>query len=239
VIPAFRSAATGRGITVKGIAKAVVSHAALLMALAATAGAQPPVLIGFEEREARLAVCRAVERAAARLAQFRDGDRAAALGWPSCTFATQSTEAGQASEMAPHVRVRGVGARLVAIINDATAQSETFRGLVDQINHTDGMVYVAEGDCGSGVRACLLLRMTMMGPHRVLRIQVDGRVADRDLMASIGHELQHAVEVLSYHFVRSSSQMILLYRRICDVCGRFFETNAAVRAGDGVRDELR
>src|SRR5262249_23295868 len=103
--------------------------------------------------------------------QFRDGDRAAALGWwPSCTFATQSTEAvaGQASEMAPQARVRGAGARVVAIINEGAAQSETFRGLVDQINHTDGMVYVVEGECGFGLRACLLLRMTMMGPHRLL-----------------------------------------------------------------------
>jgi hypothetical protein len=218
---------------VKGIAKAVVSHVVLLMALAATASAQPPVLIGFEEGEARLAVRRAVERAAARLAAPR-------CQRPSCAFATESTKAiaGQASEMAPDARVRGVSARVVAIVNDAAAQSETFRGLVDQINHTDGMVYIAEGDCGSGVRACLLLTMTIMGPHRLLRISVDRRAADRDLMASIGHELQHALEVLSYSSVRSSSEMILLYKRICDLCGGSFETNAAVRAGYAVRDEL-
>jgi hypothetical protein len=32
--------------------------------------------------------------------------------------------------------------------------------------------------------------------------------------------------------------MILLYKRICDLCGGSFETNAAVRAGYAVRDEL-
>jgi hypothetical protein len=160
--------------------------------------------------------------------------------WASRAVATESGTmvAGQRSLMAPDARVRGVSARLVAIINDAIAQSETFRGLVDQINHTNGMVFVAEGDCGSGVRACLLLTMTMMGPHRLLRIQVDGRVADRDLMASIGHELQHAVEVLSYRSVRNASELILLYKRICDVCGRSFETYAAARAGNAVREEL-
>jgi hypothetical protein len=219
---------------VKGIAKAIVSHAVLLTALAATASAQPPVLIGFEEEEARLAIRGAVECAAARLADPR-------CQKPSCTFATQSTEAvaGQASEMAPNARVRGVSARVVAIINTARAQSATFRGLVDQINHTDGMVYVAEGDCGGGMRACLLLTMTMVGPHRLLRILVETRAADRDLMASIGHEMQHAVEVLSYRSVNTTSEMILLYKRICDVCGPFIETNAAVRAGNMVRDELR
>ncbi len=32
--------------------------------------------------------------------------------------------------------------------------------------------------------------------------------------------------------------MILFNERICDVCGRSFETNAAVRVGNAVRDEL-
>jgi RNA polymerase sigma factor (TIGR02999 family) len=68
---------------------------------------------------------------------------------------------------------------------------------------------------------------------------VDPRAADCDVMASIGHELQHAVEVLSYRSVTSASEMKLLYQRICDVCGPSVETNAAVRAGHAVRDELR
>ena len=163
------------------------------------------------------------------------------LGRASLTCAAQATAAGDdpASVMAPDARVRGVSARVVALINTATAQSETFRGLVNQIGHTDGVVYVAEGDCGSGVRACLLLTMTVMGPHRVLRVLVDPRAADCDVMASIGHELQHAVEVLSYRSVTSASEMKLLYKRICDVCGPSIETNAAVRAGNAVRDELR
>jgi hypothetical protein len=50
---------------------AVVSSAVVLMSLTATASAQPPVLIGFKEGEALLAVRRAVERATARLAEPR------------------------------------------------------------------------------------------------------------------------------------------------------------------------
>jgi hypothetical protein len=80
--------------------------------------------------------------------------------------------------------------------------------------------------------------MTMMGPNRLLRILVDRRAADRDLVASIGHELQHSVQVLNYRSVRSSRQTILFYERICDVCGRSFETNAAVRVGNAVRDKM-
>jgi hypothetical protein len=56
---------------VNRIAKGVVSGAVLVLAMTETAGAQTPVLIGFEEREARvrLAVRQAVEGAAARLAR--------------------------------------------------------------------------------------------------------------------------------------------------------------------------
>jgi hypothetical protein len=62
------------------------------------------------------------------------------------------------------------------------------------------------------VRPYLLITLTMMGPNRVLRILVDPLRVDRDLMGSIGHELQHAVEVLSHRNIMSGSAMILLYK---------------------------
>jgi len=165
----------------------------------------------------------------------------AVLGGTTSWAATESNPAvaGQPSLMTPDARVRGVSTRLVVVIIEAAAQSKTFRGLVDQIGTTDGVVYVAEGQCRHGVRACLVHAMTAMGPNRVLRILVDPRSADRDLMANIGHELQHAVEVLSDRNVRSFSAMTLLYMRICNACGRRFETDAAIEAGNVVRAELR
>src|SRR5258706_9701530 len=102
---------------------------------------------------------------------------AAVMGWTSGAAAMESGEgaAGQPSLMAPDARVRGVGPKLLATINEATAQSMTFRELVDRINATDGIVYVSEGQCGHGVRACLSNTMTMAGPNRVLRILIDAR----------------------------------------------------------------
>ena len=165
----------------------------------------------------------------------------AALGGTTSAAATESSAAiaGQPSLMAPDARVRGVSTRVVAVIIEAAAQSKTFRGLVDQIGTTDGVVYVAEGQCRNAVRACLLHTMTAMGPHRVLWIIVDARNTDRELMADIGHELQHAVEVLSNRNVRSNSAMTLLYNRIGNACGRRFETDAAIGAGNVVRAELQ
>ena len=124
-------------------------------------------------------------------------------------------------------------------MNDAANRSTTFRELVDQIDSTDGIVYVAEGQCGHGVRACLLVTMTMMGPHRVLRILVDPHKVDPDLEGSIAHELQHAIEVLSHRGIRSGSAMTLLFNKEGRKSGRRFETDAAVKAGNAVRAELQ
>src|SRR5512132_271860 len=147
-----------------------------------------------------------------------------------CALGTSTAEssaalAGQPSLMAPDARVRGSSQRLVAAISDAAAVSQTVRGLVDQIRRTDGIVYVMEGQCRHGVRACLLLSMTVMGANRVLWIRIDRRKVDRDLMGSIGHELQHALEVLSHSSIRSGSAMTLLYKKEGSNEGGHFETD--------------
>jgi hypothetical protein len=147
--------------------------------------------------------------------------------------------AGQPSLMAPDARVRGLSTRVGALIIEAATRSDTFRGLIDQLRKTDGIVLIREGRCGLGVRACLLHAMTIAGPNRMLFILVDTRASDRDQMGSIGHELQHAVEVLSNRQVRTGRAMLLLFKEMCHFCGGQFETDAAIEAGNAVRAELQ
>jgi len=137
----------------------------------------------------------------------------AVLGWTSSAAATESSAAVASHESltAPDPRVRSASPRVVAAIIEAAAQSKTFRRLVDQIGTTDGIVYVAEGECGHEVHACLLFTITLAGPHRLLWILIDPQKSDRALMASIGHELQHAVEVLSNRTIKSGPAMYSLY----------------------------
>ena len=161
---------------------------------------------------------------------------ASVLGWTSQAAAVAS---GQPSLMAPGARVRAVGQKLVALIDEATARSETFRRLVAEVDQTDGIVYVAEGECGHDVRACLTNLITLAGPNRVLRILVDPHKLDRELMGSIGHELQHAVEVLSQRGIRNTFAMIMFYYTTVGLHGGRFETRAAIEAGNAVRTELR
>ena len=166
---------------------------------------------------------------------------AAILGSTSRADAQESSAAvaSPQSLMAPDERVRGVSARMGAVIREAEARSKTFRWLVDQIGATDGIAYVEEGQCGHGVRTCLLHTITIAGTNRVLWIVIDPRKSDLDLMGSVGHELQHAVEVLSHRSVRDYGAMILLYKGMCGGCGPRFETDAAIEAGIEVRAELK
>lgn len=134
-------------------------------------------------------------------------------------------------------RIRPQGATLIRVVREVRARSQTFRALVETINKSDGIVYVEEGDCGHGVRACLVA-VSVAGASRILRIYVNGHDADSTLMVMIGHELQHAVEVLSVPSIRSTAAMHFFYRRESRTTGRF-ETTAAMRTGEAVRDEVR
>jgi hypothetical protein len=137
----------------------------------------------------------------------------------------------------PRVRDNGDPA-IAALIREATARSATFRRLVETIDATDGIVYVEQGRCRRGVRAYLALTVVVAGPHRVLRIVVDGRRDPDTLMAAIGHELRHAVEVLSDPAITSNPAIYFFYQREGPTGRDRFETPAARRAGSEVLSEL-
>jgi hypothetical protein len=164
----------------------------------------------------------------------------AVLHCTSAEVATQSDAAvaTQTLLMAPDSRVRGATQRIVSVLMDGAARSETFRGLITTIGTTDGRVYIAEGRCGQRVRACFLHMVTITGANRLLRIVVDPRHSDEDLIASVGHELQHVVEVLSNRSLRSAAAIRLFYSALCRLCLGWQDTEAARLAGNAVRNEL-
>ena len=73
-------------------------------------------------------------------------------------------------------RVRSSSPAIVALIGQAAERSETFRRLVETIDASDGIVYVEEGRCRHGVRACFVA-VTEAGPNRLLHVIVDTRKA--------------------------------------------------------------
>jgi hypothetical protein len=137
-------------------------------------------------------------------------------------------------------RVRDIGdPQIAALIAEATARSATFRRLVAVIDDSDGIVYVERGVCGHSVRACLSHSVVVAGPHRIIRVLVDTRRDRDDLIAALGHELQHAVEVLGQPKLRSMSAVLFFYQHEgFEVEGRF-ETQAALDTGVVVFNEIR
>lgn len=155
----------------------------------------------------------------------------------ACAGAIPTPAAAAVPQEIPRVRDNG-DPSIGALIREATARSATFRHLVETIDATDGIVYVEHGKCRRGAHAYLMLSVTVAGPHRVLRIVVNRRRDPTAVMAAIGHELRHAVEVLHDRAVTTDRAIYFFYQREGSRSCDRFETAAAVRAGSQVFDEL-
>jgi hypothetical protein len=83
--------------------------------------------------------------------------------------------------------------------------------------------------------------METAASNRFLRINIDRgkRDSDVDVMVSMGHELQHAVEALSEPGVTDSIGLYNFFDWFARHDGGRFETDAALHVGDAVRNELR
>ena len=138
----------------------------------------------------------------------------------------------------PRVRANA-DAPIAALLLEAPDRSATFRRLVDAIDTSNGIVYIEDGKCNRGVQACLSLTVSVAGPNRILRILVDTRRNHDELLASIGHELQHAAEVLSDPHVTDNRTIYFFFDRIGSSRLSRFETHAAIHAGLEVAAELR
>ncbi len=144
-----------------------------------------------------------------------------------------------AQDAATVPRVRATSARIVDAIDRGIERSATFRRLVETIEATDGVVFVDEGRCRhSGVRACLLSSVTIAGQNRLLHILIDPRKAPGcELVEAVGHELQHAVEVLHDRRIRSDLQIYGFFDLLGRAASGRFETDDAVEAGFAVARE--
>jgi len=155
-----------------------------------------------------------------------------------CGLAARALEDGGA----PSVRVRSEDRVLAGLINRASLGSATFRRLLTTIESTNGIVYVGVGRCShGGVRACLQMWMQAAGGDRFVRVRVDRQreASDLDVMASIGHELQHAIEGLSDAKVVNGTGLYNFFRRYAPTDNNRFETTAGVTIGNTIRDELQ
>jgi hypothetical protein len=137
--------------------------------------------------------------------------------------------------------VRSSSATIIALLRDGVRDSPTIRHLLQTIEQTDGIVYIEPGPCRRGfnrLAACLVNEIVTAGGRRYLRIVVDIRKDPADLTSSIGHELQHAVEILSDRSVTTAAQLLAFYQNEERNPERSYETTAAIDAGLAVAAEI-
>jgi hypothetical protein len=135
--------------------------------------------------------------------------------------------------------VRPLQARGARLLEEGTRRSATMRDLVDEIRRSDVVVYVDLDPNEPGALDGSLRFRAASADVRYVRVWLQPRRCDRTLMAVLGHELQHAVEVARAADVRSAQTMMALYTAIgkSGNPGRY-DTEAAREIGASVRKEL-
>jgi hypothetical protein len=143
--------------------------------------------------------------------------------------------------LSPARRVRAIDPIVQDLLNTGINRSRTFAKLVTALNATDVIAYVERVRELPDRLQGRLLMLPVAGGQRYVRIQVRSDLATMDLIALIGHELRHALEIADHPSVRDAPGMLTLYQRIGHPTSRTthtFDTEAAQTAGRQVRLEL-
>jgi hypothetical protein len=140
-------------------------------------------------------------------------------------------------------RVRSTERFMIALIREGYERSPTFRELVDTLQHSNMIVFVQPGPCAGGrIRSCLT-SVNGSAAERHIRIKVDTRTSKGALIAAMGHELQHAVEIAEHPEIVDAAGVLRLYRQIAfgrchDGLSEECETTRALASETKVLKEL-
>ena len=162
---------------------------------------------------------------------------------PSSSAMCPASDAADLS--VPHVpHVRPVNESIGAPLRVGIRRSRTLAELVDHIETLDGRVYLFAGsyrrlDRGLALRGGTSHQVTVTGSYRILKITVEPGMGDQTI-ATIGHELRHAIEILEVPDAVDVRSVGKLYERIGFlVSPGVYETDAARRAEHQVFDDLK
>jgi hypothetical protein len=95
----------------------------------------------------------------------------------------------------PLARVRPADGRSAELLLEGVQRSRTFRALLDELEDGDLIVYVEAQPGLDRIVAGQVTWMAAAGRARYIRISVNPTLTTRVLVATLGHELQHAVEI--------------------------------------------
>ena len=139
-------------------------------------------------------------------------------------------------------RIRPQDSRLADLIQDGIAHSPTFRAIVNRIEAGNVIIYVSLSPTMKSSLAGKLTWMTRAGAYRYLRATISTEQNRLQMIATLAHELQHALEVSGDDTVMDQRSLLGLYQRIglpsASGLNAGWETVAAQETGFQVRREL-
>ena len=141
------------------------------------------------------------------------------------------------------VRIRVDSPYLRSVVARASDRSAKLRDLIGLIEGTNVIAQVGcERFSRSTIRGRTLLVTATQGV-RYVRVQVDCMLQESELVAIVGHELQHVAEIAAAADAVDGRSLSTLYRAIgFPTCGfgqpEQFETDEAMRVGERVREEF-
>jgi hypothetical protein len=140
-------------------------------------------------------------------------------------------------------RVRPLDPSLTRVVDAGRHRSPTFHALVERLEAGDVVVYLQYGQLPGGVQGRLIFLSAVAG-YRYVMVEVDRQLDTPRLIAIVGHELQHAVEILDQPQIVDHATFARAYersgftRRYFPEGGVGFDTAAAVQAGRHVWREI-
>ncbi len=143
---------------------------------------------------------------------------------------------------APESRVRVLHPMLVHVLVEGERRSATFRDVRGRLEASDVIVYVEGGRTGHGMDGGLQF-VTATSSTRYLRVTMRLDLPAAGLVALLGHELRHALEVAEHAAIRDQDSFRQFYERWGTATHRgdvvTYDTEAAVTTGLRVALELR
>lgn len=141
----------------------------------------------------------------------------------------------------PIPRLRAADTRIAAAIKEGLERSPSFRAIVNRISELDVIVYAESQPLLRGKLSGTMTWVTATKEFRYVRVSLNPDLNTWQLIASLGHELQHVVEVGEAPSIVSERTMSDYYRIAGQeryVQSDEWDTEAAQRAGEVVRREV-
>ena len=153
-----------------------------------------------------------------------------------------SISSGLAAERDGGPRLRPQDTRSAQVLKEGASRSATFRTLVDRIEASNLIVYIGVAPALKSTLSGKMTWMTRAGDYRYVRASISSELTFYQMVATVAHELQHAVEVIEDESVTDERSLVALYRRIGQPSSAAgspgWETLAAQRTATQVRREL-